>query len=123
MMKPMVCGVCLLLCSMALGQRPGQPPRTTPSTFPETKGTAQKQEKDAAQLEKERLKIEQEIEKTIRSDRRLRGASVKATVNEKNVVVSGTVKDDAQRRLALHMAEAYADGREIIDKLAVGGKT
>jgi osmotically-inducible protein OsmY len=123
MMKTMVCGVCLLLCSMALGQRPGQPPRTTPSTFPETKGTAQKQEKDAAQLEKERLKIEQEIEKTIRSDRRLRGASVKATVNEKNVVVSGTVKDDAQRRLALHMAEAYADGREIIDKLAVGGKT
>lgn len=101
----------------------GPPPSSTPATFPDTKAKPTKDAKSPEEEAQSRHKTEREIEKTIRSDARLHGAEVKATVNQKNVVVSGTVRDEAQRKLALHMAEAYASGREIIDKLVVAGKT
>lgn len=120
-MKAVWCAVVVLAAAMAFGQLspggPGRPSgRPTPDTFPGDKGKAP-QPATPAQEQARRAKIEQQIEKTIRSDRRLNGANVKATVEDSDIVMTGTVKNDGQRRLALHMAEAYADGREIIDKL------
>lgn len=123
----------LLMAVMAAGQSPngqqvppgsnpgpgGPPPSSTPTTFPKESKTPPNKEKSPAEDAADRLRLQREIEKTIRSDARLKGAEVKALVNAKDVVVSGTVKNEEQRRLALHMAEAYAMGREIIDKLVV----
>ncbi len=104
-----------------VGGGPGATPPTTPTTFPKSKTAPPAKEKTPEQDAAERDRIAREIEKTIRDDARLKGAAIKATVNPKDVVVSGTVRNDAQRRLALHMAEAYAMGREIVDKLVIKG--
>lgn len=132
-MKSLLGASVLLMAALAAAQSPqqvppgtnpgpgGPPPTSTPTTFPKEGKTPPNREKSPAEDAAARLRVQREIEKTIRSDGRLKGADVKALVNAKDVVVSGTVKSEEQRRLALHMAEAYAMGREIVDKLVVGG--
>ncbi len=127
-------GVLVLLAVIAMAQQsptgqpgPGQSPTgptgggtpttlPTPETFPKDKGGAPPKSSPAEEQAK-RDKIAHEIEKEIHSDSRLKGADVKATVEDNDIVMTGTVKNDQQRRLALHFAEAYSMGREIIDKL------
>lgn len=134
-MKSLLGASVLLMAALAAAQAPtgqpvppgtnpgpgGPPPTSTPTTFPKEGKTPPNKEKSPAEDAADRLRLQREIEKTIRGDARLKGADVKALVNAKDVVVSGTVKSEGQRLLALHMAEAYAMGREIVDKLVVKG--
>ena len=51
------------------------------------------------------------------------GAAVKATVDDKAVVLSGTVETERQHALALRIAESYAGERGIKDKITIRGTT
>lgn len=47
----------------------------------------------------------------------LASTGVKALVDEKSVVLTGTVENDDQHELALRIASSYAGDREIVDNL------
>ena len=51
------------------------------------------------------------------------GTAVKATVDDKAVVLSGTVETEKQHALALRIAESYAGERGIKDKITIRGTT
>jgi osmotically-inducible protein OsmY len=51
------------------------------------------------------------------SDPVLSGANVEATVDDKNITLTGTVKSHAQHQRVLQLAEQYRRWREIVDQI------
>jgi BON domain-containing protein len=47
------------------------------------------------------------------------GSDIQAVVDDQSVTLTGTVKSESQREMALQLAQAYAGNRKIVDRLVV----
>ena len=131
-MKRTMCA-CLLLAAASLfaqqgGPQRSPPPYATPPTFPDQRPEAGPQQmppdtRAPAQRPLSSGEVQGQIQKQLDSDPALEGAAVKATVDDKAVVLSGTVETERQHALALRIAESYAGERGIKDKITVRGTT
>ena len=124
---------CLLLAAASLFARQGgpqgsPPPYATPPTFPDQRPDTGPQQmppdtRAPAQRPLSSGEVQDQIQKQLDTDPALDGTAVKATVNDKAVVLSGTVETEKQHALALRIAESYAGERGIKDKITVRGTT
>jgi hypothetical protein len=129
-MKRVICGALLLFAGSLLAQQQGPPPYGSPPYG--TPPTPQEQRPDKpfppdtkAPLPRElsNQEVEEQINKKLSTEPLLASAGVNAVVDDKSVVLSGTVQDERQHDLALRIAKSYAGEREIVDKIQVQQKT
>ena len=66
--------------------------------------------------------IQQQIQKKVSEEPLLAGANVSVSVDDRSVVLTGTVDSQEQHDLALKMAQSVAGDRPIDDKLQIRGK-
>jgi osmotically-inducible protein OsmY len=66
--------------------------------------------------------VQQQLEKRISEDPGLVGSNVSVSVDDRSIVLSGTVESEQQHQLALRAAQSVAGDRPIDDKLQVRGK-
>jgi hypothetical protein len=117
--KALLGSLFLVFSSSALGR---QPPSTWPHpdddphqvspknrTPPET-NTPPRGQFSAA-------RVEQEIEKRIKTNPAMATANVSARVNDNSVVLSGTVDSSRQHDLALLIAHSWAGQRKVVDQI------
>ena len=131
-MKRTMCA-CLLLAAASLfaqqGGSPGSPPPyATPPTFPDQRPEAGPQQmppdtRAPAQRPLSSGEVQGQIQKQLDTDPALDGTAVKATVDDKAVVLSGTVETERQHALVLRIAESYAGDRGVKDKITIRGTT
>ena len=62
-------------------------------------------------------RVEQEIQKRIRTNPAMATANVTARVNDSSVVLSGTVDSSRQHDLALLIAHSWAGQRKVVDQI------
>lgn len=62
-------------------------------------------------------RIRDSIRDLLSSDPVLSGASVEATVDDKNITLTGTVKSHVQHQRVLQLVEQYRRWREIVDQI------
>jgi osmotically-inducible protein OsmY len=67
--------------------------------------------------------IQDQIQSKLNSEPGLENDRVRVNVSDSEVTVTGSVDDDAERDLALRIAESFAGERQIVDKLELRGKT
>ena len=131
-MKRTMCA-CLLLAAASLfaqqrGPQRSPPPYATPPTFPDQRPDTGPQQmppdtRAPAQRPLSSGEVQDQIQKQLDTDPALDGTAVKATVDDKAVVLSGTVETEKQHALALRIAESYAGDRRIKDKITIRGTT
>lgn len=130
-MKTMLLAVALLLTSFALAQKPGSPPYSTPPTFPQgqergqapTRPTHPPDTKAPAPGELSNPEIQDQMQKKMSTEPSLANSNLAAGVDDKTVVLSGTVDNERQHEVALRIAQSYAGDRQIVDKIEVRRKT
>jgi len=69
------------------------------------------------------LDIENELQKEFGRAPLLRGQQLKASVDDKNIVLTGTVETQEQHDLALQLARQYAKERKVADQIVIRQKT
>jgi BON domain len=129
-MKHVLCGLVLLLATVALGQQPGQrqaaaPPQGTPPTFPQDRAPRQPMPPDQ-EAPPQRLStpaVQQQIQQGLNSEPALRNSKVGVHANENFVILTGTVNTEEQHDLALRIAQSYAGDRKIVDKIKLMQQT
>ena len=100
----------------------------TPPYFPSGTGNSQTQDRrekpemppDTKAPPREKLsteEVQQQIQNKVDDEPMLKGMRLLASVDDDSVTLSGKVKNDDQRNLALRIAESYAGGRKIIDTI------
>lgn len=47
------------------------------------------------------------------------GSNIQPVVDDQNVTLNGTVKDQGQHEMAMQLARAYAGSRKIVDRLTI----
>lgn len=62
-------------------------------------------------------RIRDSIRDLLSSDPVLSGANVEATVDDKNITLTGTVKSHVQHQRVLQLVEQYRRWREIVDQI------
>ena len=123
---------CLLLAAASLFAQQGgsqsspPPPYATPPTFPDQRPEAGPQQmppdtRAPAQRPLSSGEVQGQIQKQLDTDPALDGTAVKATVDDKAVVLSGTVETERQHALVLRIAESYAGDRGVKDKITIRG--
>jgi osmotically-inducible protein OsmY len=66
--------------------------------------------------------IRDQIQTKLNSEPGLENDRVRVSVTDSDITVTGAVDDEAERELALRIAESYAGDRNIVDKLEIRGK-
>jgi BON domain len=130
-MKLLSCGALLLFAAFMVAQQKGNPPYIpppygTPPTFPQEQRPTQPMPPDTKAPQPETLPsadVQQQIQKKLTTEPLLANTNVEATVDEKSVVLSGTVEDERQHEVALRIAESYSGDRRIVDKIQVRERT
>src|SRR5438309_12023038 len=129
-MKQMLFGLVLLLAPAMLAQQQGQPPPTsppqsTPPTFPEERAPRQQMppDQEAPPQGLSSPEVQQQIQQGLNSEPILRNSNVGVHVDENSVILTGTVSTDEQHDLALRIAQSYAGGRKIVDKIKLTQQT
>ena len=129
-MKHVLCGLVLLLATVALGQQPGQPPATappqgTPPTFPEDRAPRQPMppDQEAPPQKLSTPEVQQQIQQGLNSEPALRNSKVRVHVDENSVILTGTVSTEEQHDRALRIAQSYAGDRKIVDKINLTQQT
>jgi BON domain len=129
-MKALLVAATLLLSAFMLAQQQGQPPyapapRETPPIVPDDRSPRQlpPDMRAPAHQQLSNTEIEQQLKEKMGTDPALQQSDVLATVDDKSVVLTGTVDSEQQRELALRMAQSYAGDREVIDKMELRSKT
>jgi BON domain len=124
-MKHVALGFVLLLCSWGFAQvQQGQPPpSSTPPSFPEERQAPTQQMPPETQAPPPETlfteQAEQQITHHLVSEPALAKTNVDAKVDHTSVVLTGTVDTDRQHDLAVQIAQTYAGGRQIADKIKV----
>src|SRR5438552_19051343 len=97
-MKHVLCGLVLLLATVALGQQPGQPPATappqgTPPTFPEDRAPRQQMppDQEAPPQGLSTPEVQQQIQQGFNSEPMLRTSNAGVHVDDDSVILTGTV--------------------------------
>ena len=125
-MKRILCGALLLFAALVFAQQQNPPPYNTPPTLPGDRNPSQRFPPDTKApppQDLSPLEIQDQIQKKLDTEPALSSVTVKATVDDRSVVLTGTVDDERQHDLALRVAESYAGGREIVDKIEVRGRS
>jgi BON domain len=121
-MRQMLFGLALLLTTAALAQQPGQPPpQSTPPTFPQDRAPRQPMPPDQG-APSQRLttpEVQRQIQQGLNSEPMLRNSNVGVHVDERSVILTGTVDSEQQHDLVMHIAQSYASDRKIVDKIKV----
>jgi hypothetical protein len=126
-MKRTMCACLLLAAASLIAQQGPSPPYGTPPTSPDQRPEAappQQMPPDTqapAPRPLSSAEVQDQIQKQLDGDPALDGTAVKASVDESTVVLSGTVETERQHALALRIADSYAGGRRIRDKITVRG--
>ncbi len=128
-MKRVICSSVLLFAISALAQQsippynsPPSPPTTTPPTFPQDQRPGEPLPPDArapAAGEPTDAELQEQIEHKFATEPLLEHLPLKVNVDTHTVVLTGTVDNEEQHRLALRVAESYTGQRRIIDKIRV----
>lgn len=114
---------CILLLSSWLGfsqqqpQNQDPPPTATSSPSgdnPSTSPQADSQNQSKADVNQ---RIQNSIQDLLSSDPILSGADVQASVNDENIILTGTVQSYAQHQRVLQLAAQYTRWRKIDDKI------
>lgn len=113
--------LCILLLSALLGfaqqpqsqTTPAKPPSTSPDNNPApAQDPAQNQDKASANQ-----RIQSSINDLLSSDPVLSGVDVEASVNDQNIILTGTVESYAQHQRVLQLVSSYGQWRKIVDKV------
>ena len=118
----------VLMCATAAfaqqNQAPGNPPYTTPPTFPENQGRDMPPDTKAPpSQESSTVKVVMEIEEKLKAEPALTNANVNVKADDSAVVLAGTVNSDSQRDVALRIAKSYAGKRKVVDKIQIRKQT
>jgi len=125
-MKRILCGAFVLFAALVFAQQQNPPPYNTPPTLPDDRIPSQRFPPDTKAPPPQELspaEIQEQIQKKLDTEPALSSATVKATVDDRSVVLTGTVDDKRQHDLALRVAESYASDRKIADKITVRGRS
>jgi osmotically-inducible protein OsmY len=127
-MKHVALGFVLLLSGWGFAQVQGQPPpSSTPPTFPEQRQSpGQQMPPDTQAPPAETMsteRVEQQISHHLVSEPALANTNVDAKVDDTSVVLTGIVDTDRQHDLAVQIAQTYAGGRRVIDKIKLRQQT
>lgn len=128
-MQQILCVVLLLIAPIALSQQQDQnqprPPYSSPSIAPEQNPEVQQppDTKAPAQGELSNPEIERQLQKSFAREPMLAHTSIKANVDDKSVVLNGTVRSKKQHQLALQIAQSYAGERQVVDNLKIRQRT
>ena len=123
---------CLVLLLASLGfaqqQRPSAPPPyQTPPTLPQgsqTPGDQMPPDMQAPPTETaSAVEVQQQIMQRLSSEPTLAKTSVHAKVNEDSVMLTGTVDTPTEHDVAVRIAQSYAGGRKIVDKINIRQQT
>src|SRR5215470_7603974 len=120
----LLCSIVLAVCALpAFSQQPTNPQGTPPNGVqapnrqipPDTKAPAPGQISSAD--------IQSELQKEFGRAALLKGQQLKAAVDDKTIVLTGTVETQEQHDLALRLAQQYASDRKIQDQIIIRQKT
>ena len=128
-MKRLICAGLLLFAASALAQQQSippynSPPTTTPPTFPSDQRPGERMPPDTkapAPSEPSNAEIQQQVQHKLETEPLLEDMQLKATVTDAGIMLTGTVNNEQQHKLALRVAESYAGERQVIDKIKVRG--
>lgn len=128
-MKRLLCAVLLLFAASAFGQQQSippynSPPATTPPTFPSDQRPGERMPPDTkapAPSEPTNAEIQRQVQHKLETEPLLKDLQLRTTVTDAGIMVSGTVQNEQQHKLALRVAESYAGERQVIDKIKVRG--
>jgi osmotically-inducible protein OsmY len=67
--------------------------------------------------------VQQQIQDKLNSEPSLANRNVKVSANDSTVILTGVVDSERQHQLVLGIAQSYADGRDILDRIQVQGQT
>jgi BON domain len=120
-------GFVLLLVSLGFSQQQAQPPPTfppdvTPPTFPEEPQMPPDQKAPPPEA-LSATEVGQEIQDHVNAEPALANSNIGIKADESSVILTGTVESDMQHALALRIAQSYARGRKILDKISVRQQT
>jgi hypothetical protein len=127
-MRCVLCGLLLVLVAAASAQQQ-QPPYHrpgTPPTFPEGQPPKQDMPPDTEPPPPQQMsswQVQQQIQNKLNSEPSLANTGVKASANDSAVILTGVVDSERQHQLVLGIAQSYAGGREILDRIQVQGQT
>ena len=129
-MKPILFAFVLLMATAVFAQQPRQspptsPPQGTPPTFPEERAPRQQMppDQEAPPQGLSTPEVQQQIQQGLNSEPTLRNSNVGVHVDENSVILTGTVATEEQHDLALRIAQSYAGGRKIVDKIKLTQQT
>ena len=116
--------ILLVLCATTgLSQQQTNPPDKPPSGVQTPNQQLPPDTRAPAPGQVSSLDIEKELQKEFGRAPLLRGQQLKASVDDKNIVVTGTVETQAQHDLALQLAQQYAKERKVADQIVIRQKT
>lgn len=116
--------ILLVLCSASsLSQQQGTPPEQQPPAATSPGPQTQQQQMPPTPGELASPDIQRQLQKELGREPLLSGSNVKATVDDQNIVLEGTVDNRNQHDLALQLAQSYAGQRKIVDKIVIREKT
>lgn len=127
-MKLLFCTLVVLCTAHSLGQQQGTPPQPQPPgmTSPGVPTPGRQMPPDMRAPTPGELAspdIQSQLEKAFSRDPVLHGGNVRATVDDQNIVLEGTVENNQQHDAALQLAQTYAGQRRIVDKIVIRQKT
>ncbi len=129
-MKLLTMGVFLLFAASLTAQQGlppyNPPPYGTPPTFPKEQTPPKSMPPHTKAPPAETppsADIEAQIDNKLATEPLLANTRVAASVDDRSVVLSGTVENEQQHDLALRIAESYAGERSIVDKIQIQSKT
>jgi len=117
-----------LIVAMMVPAQQGQPPVTrtsaqTPPTFPERQQNPRKQMPPDTKAPPARSRSSRELEGRLvhqfREEPMLSGTNIDARVDDRSVVLIGSVDTLEQHDLAVQIAQSNAAGRKILDRVDV----
>jgi hypothetical protein len=135
-MRRIIFAAAILMLSVGLlAQQQGrppydeQPPVQTPPTFPQDQDPDVRPvppdmppDTSAPPRQLSNSEIQQQIQDKLNSEPVLKNNQLSAQVTDDEVVVSGTADSNAERDVALRIAESYAGERPVVNKVEIKGK-
>ena len=110
----------VLLCS---GLVVAQSPMQIPGRPSGNRGTVNPNEPDTKAPKKHQSSskdVADKLQKALdNKNAAYKGSDIKADVDDQNVTLTGSVTGSTQHEMALQLARAYGDGRNVIDKLVI----
>ncbi len=94
---------------------PGQPPRGENPADPNAPDTKKPKKHESSSKD-----VQEKLEKALdNKNAAYQGSNIKTAVDNQSVTLTGTVNSSMQHEMALQIARAYAENRQIVDKLVI----